>query len=163
MDADPRSMYFKQAARGVPVRMALIALLLGTKKVNISKKAKPSFVHKIDYPVYKRGFGVKCHNPRGNCVSMHETRYIKPEFKIVSFEPLTLRCVYCEHETFPKYIASSEWHEGLLATKKYHDADSHLVRKIKPDNLIIFDSENEAQAHGFKPSSYVSQSKQGEK
>jgi len=28
MDADPRSMYFKQAARGVPVRMALIALAL---------------------------------------------------------------------------------------------------------------------------------------
>ena len=32
LDADPRSMYFKQAALGVPVRMALITLLLGVKE-----------------------------------------------------------------------------------------------------------------------------------
>ena len=34
LDADPRSMYFKQAARGVPVRMALISLLLGAAKAD---------------------------------------------------------------------------------------------------------------------------------
>ncbi len=156
MDADPRSMYFKQAARGIPVRMALIALLLGTREVDIPEGERLPSVQKTDYPVYKRGFGVSCHNPSGNCVSIHETKYIRPEFKIVSFEPLALRCVYCEHETYPKYIASSDWHEGRLETKKYHSADSHLIRKIKPENLIIFDTETEAQTHGFKPSSYAS-------
>jgi aspartate carbamoyltransferase catalytic subunit len=156
VDADPRSMYFKQAAYGVPVRMALLALLLGAKEITIPEKYD-SFALKLDYPVYKRDSGVKC--PNINCVSNQETevRYIKPEFKIVSREPLTLRCIYCEHELRPQYVASSEWHEGRLENKRYHSADSHLARKIKPENLIIFASENEAQAQHFKPSSYVRQ------
>ncbi len=156
VDADPRSMYFKQAAYGMPVRMALLTLLLGAKEVTIPEE-KDSFVQKIDYPVYKRDSGVKC--PNTKCVSNQETevRYIKPEFKIVSLEPLTLRCIYCEHELYPRYIASSEWHEGKLENKKYHSADSHFARKIKPENLIIFDSEEGAQSQGFKASSYARQ------
>jgi len=156
VDADPRSMYFKQAAYGMPVRMALLALLLGAKEVTIPER-EDSFVRKIDYPVYKRDSGVKC--PNIKCVSNQETevRYIKPEFKIVSLEPLTLRCVYCDHELHPQYIASSDWHEGKLESKKYHSADSHFARKINPENLIIFDSEKGAQSQGFKPSSYVRQ------
>jgi aspartate carbamoyltransferase catalytic subunit len=160
LDADPRSMYFKQAARGVPIRMALIALLLGTKEIAISKEAD-SFVQKVDYPIYDRDSGVRCLN--SNCVSNQETetRYIKPEFKIVNLEPLTLRCLYCEREVHPQYIASSEWHQGMLETKKYHSADSHWMRKIKPENLIIFDSESDAGAHGFKPSSYITVHRRG--
>jgi aspartate carbamoyltransferase catalytic subunit len=156
MDADPRSMYFKQAAYGMPVRMALIALLLGVKEITIPEE-KDSFIRKVDYPVYKRDSGVKCSNI--NCVSNQETevRYIEPEFKIVSREPLTLRCVYCEHELQPQYVASSEWHQRKLESKKYHSADSYFARKIKPENLIIFASEKEAQSQGFKPSSYVRQ------
>jgi len=160
LDADPRSMYFKQAARGVPIRMALIALLLGAKRITVAGQDR-FFVPKADYPVYKRDSGVMCPNPV--CVSNQETekRYIKPEFKIVSFEPLTLRCIYCEHELHPPYVASSDWHEGKLEGKKYHSARSHWTQKIKPENLIIFDSENEAQAQGFKPSSYVTAHRKG--
>ena len=160
VDADPRSMYFKQAARGVPVRMALLALLLGAKEVSIPRE-DDSFIRKIDYPVYRRDFGIRCSNPR--CVSSQETetKYLKPEFKIVDRNPLTLRCIYCEHGFEPKYIASSDWHEGRLANKKYHSADSHWTRKIKPENLIIFDSESEAEAHGFKPSHYARAHHQG--
>jgi aspartate carbamoyltransferase catalytic subunit len=152
VDADPRSMYFKQAAYGVPVRMALLALLLGAKEVTINKH-KDSFVRQIDYPIYARDSGVKC--PNRNCVSNQETevRYIKPKFKIVSRNPLMLRCVYCDHELHPQYIASSEWHQGRLENKRYHSADSHFARKIRPENLIIFASEEEAQAQQFKPSS----------
>jgi len=154
VDADPRSMYFKQAARGVPVRMALVALLLGAKEVSAPREDDSS-VPTIDYPVYRRDFGIRCSNPR--CVSIQETetRYIKPEFKVVDREPLTLRCVYCEHGFEPKYVASSDWHEGRLANKKYHSADSHWTRNIKPENLIIFDTEETAEAHGFKPSHYA--------
>jgi len=156
VDADPRSMYFKQAAYGMPVRMALLALLLGAKEVTIPER-EDSFVRKIDYPVYKRDSGVKC--PNIKCVSNQETevRYIKPEFKIVSREPLTLRCVYCDHELHPRYVASSEWHQRKLESKKYHSADSHFARKINPENLIIFDSEKGAQSQGFKASSYARQ------
>ena len=40
MDADPRSMYFKQAAYGMPVRMALLALLLGAREVTIPEEGE---------------------------------------------------------------------------------------------------------------------------
>ncbi len=154
LDADPRSMYFKQAARGIPVRMALVALLLGAKDVSIPRE-EGSFVQKVDYPIYQRDFGVRCPNQR--CVSIQETeaKYIKPQFKIVDREPLTLRCAYCEHGFEPKYVASSDWHEGRLDNKKYHSADSHWARRIRLENLILFDSESEAEAHGFKLSHYA--------
>lgn len=153
LDADPRSMYFKQAARGIPIRMALIALLLGAKEVAIPGES--ALVPKRDYPHYQRDFGVKCANP--GCVSVQATEsgYIKPEFKIVSNYPLILRCVYCEHEVAPGYIASTDWHEGKLANKKYHRADSHWARKIKLENLILFGSAAEAEAQGFQPGYYA--------
>ncbi len=154
VDADPRSMYFKQAARGVPVRMALLALLLGTREIPVPKE-DDSFIKKIDYPLYRRDSRLRCSNP--GCVSIQgtETKYLKPEFKVVNHEPLTLRCVYCEHGFEPEYVASSDWHEGRLDNKKYHSADSHWARKIKPENLIVFSSETEAEARGFKPSRYA--------
>ncbi|MDM8000532.1 MAG: aspartate carbamoyltransferase [Dehalococcoidia bacterium] len=152
LDADPRSMYFKQAARGVPVRMALISLLLGSRKVDTGGDAKGPRIGKSHH-VYDRGFGVRCQNR--NCVSVNEEKYIKPEFKIVSLKPLTLRCVYCEHETFPKYVASAEWHEGTLKSKRYHSSESHWIKKIRPENLIIFDSESEAQSRGFLPGKHA--------
>lgn len=149
VDSDPRSRYFKQAAHGIPVRMALIAMLLGVKDVSISSQY-PSFAHKVEYPTYKRDSGVRCSNR--NCVSNQstETKYIKPEFKIVSSEPLTLRCIYCEHELHPEYVASSDWHQGTLDNKKYHSAKSRWTKKIKPENLIVFASEDEARAWQFK-------------
>jgi aspartate carbamoyltransferase catalytic subunit len=152
LDGDPRSMYFKQASRGVPVRMALIALLLGARDTSVSEDTT---ISKVVYPVYKREFGVQCPNPRCVSVQATETKYLKPEFKIVNSKPLTLRCVYCEHGFEPKYVASSDWHEGKVDTKTYHSADSHWARKIKPENLIIFNSEGEAQAYGFKPSHFA--------
>jgi aspartate carbamoyltransferase catalytic subunit len=154
LDTDPRSRYFKQAARGVPIRMALLALLLGAKECTVTEEGE-SFEHKIDYPVYRRGFAVKCPNPACVSVQKTETKYLSPEFKIVNREPLMLRCVYCEHGFEPGYVASADWHEGKLQNKKYHSANSYLARKIRPENLILFDTEAEAQAHGFKPSRYV--------
>ena len=96
---------------------------------------------------------MRCQNR--NCVSVNEEKYIKPEFSMVSLKPLTLRCIYCEHETFPKYVASAEWHEGTVKSKRYHSSDSHWMKKIKPENLIIFDSESEAQSRGFLPGKYA--------
>ena len=152
MDADPRSMYFKQAARGVPLRMALIALTLGMKQVAVTDETP---LPKVEYPMYRREYGVKCSNP--TCVTWQETEknYLKPEFKIVSLRPLTFRCIYCEHGTEPKYVASTEWHQGMRESKKYHRANSHLARKIRTENLIAFDSATEAEAHDFKPGYYA--------
>lgn len=149
LDTDPRSMYFKQAALGVPVRMALTAIMLGLK--DLPSPAGKFIERKVEYPVYSRETGIRCPNSR--CVSLQETeqKYIRHEFKIVNREPLTLRCTYCEHGFEPKFVASTEWHEGTLESKKYHRADSHWAKKIKPENLIIFSSESAAEALGYRP------------
>jgi aspartate carbamoyltransferase catalytic subunit len=152
LDSDPRSQYFKQAAQGVPVRMALIASLLGAVDLNFSVENNPT---EQKYPVYKRETGIKCTNSK--CVSIQETelRYLKPEYKIVGLKPLTLRCVYCEHGFEPKYVASTEWHEGMSETKKFHSASSHWTSHIKPENLLLFNTVEDAEASGFKPSRFV--------
>jgi aspartate carbamoyltransferase catalytic subunit len=152
IDADERSMYFKQAARGVPVRMALLAAFLGVKDVNIPEVESPP---PVAYPIYQQEPRPVCPNPR--CVSIQptETKYLKPEYKIVNTNPLTLRCVYCEHGFEPKFVASTDWHEHKLDTRKYHSADSHWTKFIHPENLIVFNTEEEAQAHGFKPSHFT--------
>ena len=153
LDTDPRSLYFKQAAQGVPVRMALISLLLGMKEVTIA--SEESIPPKTDYQVYRQETGIKCPNPRCVSIQATETRYLKPDFKIVNYKPLILRCAYCEHGFEPKYVASTEWHEGMLASKKYHSAASHWSHQIKPANLLIFNSAEDAETAGFKPDNRV--------
>jgi aspartate carbamoyltransferase catalytic subunit len=152
VDTDARSMYFKQAARGVPVRMAILAAFLGVKEVRVPKVESPT---PPEYPSYRQTISPRCPNPR--CVSIQptETKYLKPEFKIVNTKPLTLRCIYCEHGFEPKFVASTDWHEHKLDTKKYHSAISHWARDIRPENLIAFNSEEEAQSHGFRPSHFT--------
>ncbi len=152
MDGDRRAGYFKQAAWGVPVRMALLTYLLGIKQPKITEEADSLYQHR-DYPVYT-GDSVKC--PNAMCVTSQESeKYLAHEFSIIKMEPLILRCVYCEHEVRPPFIASSEWHEGRTDTKKYHDSNSHWIKEIKPENLIIFGNESEAKTRGFKPSHYT--------
>ncbi|MFW6150626.1 MAG: hypothetical protein ACOC6A_03740 [Chloroflexota bacterium] len=101
--------------------------------------------------MYKRDSGLNCPNPK--CVSNQETekRYIRPEFRIVDLEPITLRCAFCDHEIHPGFVASTDWHEGRAETKRYHKAGSRWARTIRPEKLILFDSEEEAQKRGFKP------------
>lgn len=158
LDSDPRSLYFKQAAQGVPVRMALISLLLGMKDTTIADAGEKTKV--LDYPVYKQDTGIKCPNPKCVSIQVTETRYLKPEFKIVSFKPLTLRCSYCEHGFEPKYVASTEWHEGMLVSKKYHHAGGHWSQHIKPENLLLFNSIIDAESAGFKADMKVTKSKE---
>ncbi|OGO17956.1 MAG: aspartate carbamoyltransferase [Chloroflexi bacterium RBG_16_50_11] len=152
IDADERSMYFKQAARGVPVRMALLAALLGVKEAAVPEVESPP---PVKFPAYQQEPTPVCPNPRCVSIQATETKYLKPKFLIVKKEPLTLRCVYCEHGFEPKFVASTDWHEHKLDSKKYHSADSHWAKFIRPENLIVFNTEEEAQAHGFKPSHFT--------
>ena len=154
VDDDPRSIYFKQAAWGVPVRMALVAHLLGAKESPISKRKSGDGTGPT-HTTYKREYGVRCLNP--SCISLNEPKYIVPEFEIVSTDPLRLRCVYCDREKHPLYVASTKWHQSTIDNRKYHSSDSSLAKQIKPENLIVFDSEDEAKARGFMPSHYASE------
>lgn len=105
VDADPRALYFRQAAGGVPVRMALIALLLGMDR---ECAAKGSFRFGTE-PAAPCGAeatqaeppcaatertieGKRCANPR--CVTQTEA-YLEPLMCGPDDAP---RCAYCEEK-----------------------------------------------------------------
>jgi aspartate carbamoyltransferase catalytic subunit len=154
VDEDPRSMYFKQVASGVPIRMALIASLLGVKEIAVPQDQAGFASNTTDVPP-QQVFGVSCSSSR--CVTNHKTEkgYIQHKFKALKGRPLILRCAYCEYEAQVPYIASSRWHEGTAENKKYYSSDSFMLEKIKPENLMVFGSEAAAREQGFAPSQYA--------
>jgi len=154
VDEDPRSMYFKQVASGVPIRMALISLFLGAKKTKVAQGGKDFSSKTVDLPA-DQVYDVNC--PNNRCVTNQKTEkgYIQHKYKVLPGKPLILRCVYCEYEAQVPYIASAKWHEGTLEHKKYYSSDSFMLEKIRPENLIVFGSEASARAHGFSPSQYA--------
>ncbi|MBT9162567.1 MAG: Aspartate carbamoyltransferase [Dehalococcoidia bacterium] len=84
VDHDKRAAYFRQAGYGVPVRMALIALLLGAVEARVSEGPKET-------KLAKDVCGVRCLNPR--CVTNAEC-YAAAKFYQVN--PQLLRCYYCD-------------------------------------------------------------------
>jgi len=138
LDQDDRAVYFKQAAYGVPVRMALLAELLGLRDDLLSKSPPTK-----DYPVYGGRGGIGC--PNRNCVTRHtsEQAYLVPRFWIVDTDALILQCVYCEHETVPRCV-------GRTSTKRY-DLDIARWTRIPLDELILFEDESAARAGGYQP------------
>ncbi|PIU55601.1 MAG: aspartate carbamoyltransferase [Chloroflexi bacterium CG07_land_8_20_14_0_80_51_10] len=88
VDQDKRAAYFRQAGYGVPVRMALIALLLGVVESKLRRSPKKDTA-KLANDV----FGVRCPNQR--CVTNVES-YATPRFYKVPANPKLLRCYYCD-------------------------------------------------------------------
>ncbi len=145
LDEDPRSMYFKQAAYGVPVRMALLSLILGAVERDPPEEPNPYF-RGITYQSYKSPDGIACDND--NCVSHRESAYIVPEFWIISENPAILRCVYCERESQPQSAGSSR-------TRFYHKAGDFSSRRLKDKNIVFFESYKQAHDAGYRPGSRV--------
>jgi len=92
IDSDPRAAYFRQAAYGLPVRMALIAAILGLVDVKITRAEEPE----RHAPRRLQPPGVTCSNPR--CVTTQE-RYLPATFEPVGATGRKLRCIYCERIT----------------------------------------------------------------
>src|ERR1700689_1852135 len=101
-DTDRRAVYFQQAAYGVPIRMALISLMLRLHK-NKSLHLFNGGFSKPDHPVYVQpiGTGLECDNP--NCITGDpaERQYAANKFYVIDEEAsqtCRLRCVYCEKD-----------------------------------------------------------------
>ena len=96
IDRDPRAIYFRQAAYGLPVRMALVAALLGRRTAVVARARrgdyKPPVRHEVDFRMVG---GVRCLNAR--CVTNHEA-YLSPQFYFVGHAANTIACTYCEAE-----------------------------------------------------------------
>jgi len=138
LDDDPRSLYFKQAARGVPIRMAILAYLLGRLELN----APPN---EVEERLVRIEFGRNpC--PNINCITHTETRHSRLGFRLMSRDPLRAACGYCSQEIPIGYV-------GCSTTRHFHAPSSAVARKIRPDHLIFFRDEEEAVALGFSASS----------
>jgi aspartate carbamoyltransferase catalytic subunit len=136
LDSDPRSIYFKQAARGVPIRMAILAHLLGALPLQAESPVAELRYHAVQL------VGNLCTN--ATCISRTEARHVSPLFKLASRQPLRANCGYCSHEISFALV-------GCTTTRHYHEKDSVEVRKIRPDHLVFFQDPAQAEAAGFGP------------
>ena len=151
IDSDPRSLYFKQAHQGVPVRMALLSLLLGcSPRVVQPTEWFAEDWRPVAHPRYAHDTGICCPNDR--CVSNQpsELRYLSQRFCLVLDAPPRLRCEYCDHEVAPPVIATSEAYDEPTNRRKYHPARSRWTATIRPENLLLFASAEAAEAAGFR-------------
>ncbi|MGD0119491.1 MAG: aspartate carbamoyltransferase [Candidatus Binatus sp.] len=144
LDADPRAVYFEQAAAGVPVRMALIAWLMerGATAVVSSRSDAEPIRFKAELPP-------RCANL--NCITRFEGAYLAPRFMLGrSIDPnvLALKCDYCEREVKIEYVGHARSH-------RYYRFDENLkgyVRQwIEEGSLAVFDSVKQAEEAGYEP------------
>lgn len=104
LDGEARSAYFRQAAYGVPVRMATIALILGLAEEEWSSgwdarrsagEAAPGRVPTSPVDGGAQAHGVTCANP--GCISNREPGSAAPRFARSSADPgAAVRCHYCD-------------------------------------------------------------------
>ena len=141
LDADRRAVYFQQAAYGVPIRMALISLLLNLKKNKSLQKFSDGFV-KPDHPIYCQpiGTGIQCVNE--NCISRDpsEQRYAANKFYLVrarQSNTCRLRCVYCETDI--EDDAARNFVVADTSKQTYTDGIDHLLKASaeKLKSLVI--------------------------
>ncbi len=151
MDSDPRSMYFKQAHRGVPVRMALISLLMGrAPRIPQPPEWPLDDWRPVQHQPYVHDTGVTCPNERCVVNQPSERRYLPQRFWIVRGGSLRLRCRYCDHEVAAAAVATSEAFDEPSNRRKYHPVTSRWATAIREENLLVFASTQAAEARGFR-------------
>ena len=138
VDADPRSVYFRQAELGVPMRMALMAFLLGRIQLRSRSPEESSTASGID-----PRSGLRCRNER--CISNGEgVRYLNRDFKLRnrSRNP-TFDCAYCEREVAVHFLAhrGEGWYRPLTAA---------VLREVPKDDQVWLESAAQAESLGFR-------------
>jgi aspartate carbamoyltransferase catalytic subunit len=148
LDSDTRAVYFEQAAYGVPVRMALIALLLGLHKGKSLHKFEGGF-EKQSFPIYDQplGAGIRCQNM--NCI-VHEpmeSPYVRNKFYVLKASAQNagkLRCVYCESDV-DQFVVAHKKH-------KWFSSDAAALLNAPRDHFkefLVFADADEAAKSGY--------------
>jgi aspartate carbamoyltransferase catalytic subunit len=144
LDADPRAVYFEQAAAGVPVRMALIAWMIEqTRAAQRRAVAAPEAIR------FKAEPAPRCANP--NCVTRFEGAYLRPRFRLaqsIDRAVLRLRCDFCERELAAEFVGHARSH-------RYYKYDENLYgyvrRWIEEGSLAVFENVKQAEENGYEP------------
>jgi aspartate carbamoyltransferase catalytic subunit len=145
VDKDRRGIYFKQAAYGVPVRMALLHFLFdrqGEQKAVGRRDGSGIFTS-------PEALGPVC--PNVNCITVKEPGSTNPRFELPSDAfagGLILRCIYCDHRFQARLV-------GHAVSKRYCAYDIALADTVaqwfKKNELTIFDSIKQAEELGYEP------------
>jgi aspartate carbamoyltransferase catalytic subunit len=144
VDQDPRSLYFRQAAVGIPVRMALLWHILGLGD-EATVAGKQPYVQEVRGLFYSHP-GFECSNE--TCVTNQERRFAHPQFEVVRNGDYKLRCLHCDQETAGAYVGNTESH--FYYPSELLDRFAPLVR---PEHVRFFRSSEAARLAGFKKTS----------
>ncbi|MGO9062900.1 MAG: phosphoribosyltransferase family protein [Candidatus Binataceae bacterium] len=143
LDTDPRAVYFEQAAAGVPVRMALIGWLLENAGSTRIRAGGPKPL------TFKAENAPTCANP--SCISRHESRYLRPRFRMApafSRAELCLRCEFCERELKVQYVGHSR-------SRRYYKFDESLIGYVRQwledGTMAVFETVKQAEEAGYEP------------
>ena len=144
-DNDPRAVYFRQAAYGVPIRMALVSLLLELSKEDMLEPFEGGFrsSHHILYE-QPREIGCQCANP--NCI-VHDPldgKYARNKFHVIDGGIPRLRCHYCENDVEIFFVANRR-------QKTYEPVAQRPHLPKNPSDTIFFTNEKSAQDAGYVP------------
>jgi len=134
-DSDPRGIYFKQAASGVPVRMALLAAFLG--KIDLFD-SEPRPAEEL-----KKGEADEVCCSKETCISNTEIRHADPMFKVASRVPLRVVCAYCSTEIQIGAV-------GCRTTRRWHLPTSQQLKKVRLENMAFFADPAWAESKGFQ-------------
>ncbi len=144
LDKDRRGIYFKQAAYGVPVRMALLKFLFDRHESKPMAAKRHSSAYESP-----EALGPQCHNP--NCVTLKEPVSTGKRFELFSVGEIgtfILGCAYCDHRFKVQFV-------GNVNSKRYCSYDNSLADTLRgwleKDQLAIFDSLKEAEELGYEP------------
>ena len=139
IDTDSRSRYFEQARNGVPVRMALIAYMLGLKPWR--HEPKPGRQEAHDSVTVTKPRSIVCRNP--NCVTGIEPQSTVPVFKFHRRPFTRFVCEYCERETIPS-LFSYPWGEVYRPIQG-------LPKQADPSEFGFYVDEGDAVDGGLRP------------
>lgn len=146
LDGDSRASYFEQASYGVPIRMALISLVMGLAKEKALTRYPAGFApdkHTLYLDPLREG--VACRN--SNCITHDplEQASIFPKFAIVgapTSSKAILRCHYCETDIDDFVLADRE-------TRKLRDVAGVQAMSAKDlAGCVFFADEKAAKEAG---------------
>ena len=138
VDSDSRSRYFEQARNGVPVRMALIALMLGLRPWSYGAQAEEPSRGGV---AVSNPCGIKCMNQ--SCVTQREPRSAKAKFTFFQVPRVRFVCSYCEREVLPAFYASS-------TGEAYYPVEELPPQPLDPSKYAFFLDKASAQASGLR-------------
>jgi hypothetical protein len=144
VDQDPRSLYFRQAAIGIPIRMSLLWHVLGLGNETTVTTRKPYTQETLGLFYPHSGFD--CSNQI--CITNQERRFANPQFEVVKDLEYKLRCLYCDQETPGTYAGNTE-------SKFYYPSKllDKFLPHVRPEHVRFFQSQEVAESAGFKRAS----------